>query len=229
MEKTEVLAIIIARGGSKSIPRKNLIKVKGKPLIAWPITLAKSVSDITRVVVSTDDAEIMTVAKKYGAEIPFVRPKELSDDETTTLPVLRHCLKYLFESEGYKPDIVVLLYPTSPFLKKQRVAEALALFSKHNCNSVVSVVRDWGRFWIENPKTKKHRVLYPLKRVNRQYYKPLLKENGAIYFSKYDVLVKNNKLVDEKSVEFVVMDEDENIDIDLISDLKKAQAKTLKK
>lgn len=225
MTKDDVVAIVIARGGSKSIPRKNLLKIRGKPLIAWPILLAKSIKKMGRVIVSTDDLEIMEVARKFGAETPFLRPKALAGDETPTLPVLQHCLEYLKKKDNYKPKIVVLLYPTSPFLSKKRVEEALDLFEKYNCNSVISVVRDWGRFWKQSSGGKTYKSFYPLKRVNRQYYQPLLRENGAIYFSKFDVLMKMNKLVDEKKVRFVIMEDDENIDIDFESDLKKARAK----
>lgn len=221
----KVVAIIIARGGSKSIPRKNVLLFKGKPLVAWPIDLAKSISRIDRVIVSTEDEEIMEVAKKYGAEIPFKRPLELAQDETPTLPVLQHCVKYLEEKEEYRADIVVLFYPTSPLLKKERVEEALDLFEKTDCNSVVSATRDWGRYWRLDEESGKYLTFYPLERVNRQYYKPLLKENGAIYFSNYAVLMEMDKMVDEKNTEFVIMAEDENVDIDNPSDLKQAESK----
>lgn len=225
MKKNKVAAIIIARGGSKSIPRKNVLFFKGKPLVAWPIDLAKSVSRIDRVVVSTEDEEIMEVAKKYGAEVLFKRPAELARDETPTLPVLQHCVKYLEEKENYKADIILLLYPTSPLLRKERIEEALDLFEKIKCNTVIGVIKDWGRFWKLDEKDNRYEVLYPLNRVNRQYYKPLYRENGAIYFNRYDVLMKMNKIVDEQNTEFVVMDEDENVDIDNPSDLAKAQKK----
>jgi CMP-N,N'-diacetyllegionaminic acid synthase len=219
----KVVAIIIARGGSKSIPRKNVLLFKGKPLIAWPIDLAKSVAAIDRVVVSTDDEEIMAIAKQYGAEAPFKRPAELADDQTPTLPVLQHCVKYLEEKENYRADIIALFYPTSPLLKKNRVEEALELFNNPNCQSALSVIKDWGRFWKLNEESGQYEILYPLNRVNRQYYKPLYRENGAIYFSRYEVLMEKKLLVDKKDVGFVIMDEDENVDIDNPSDLKAAE------
>ncbi|OGD88341.1 hypothetical protein A3D81_01140 [Candidatus Curtissbacteria bacterium RIFCSPHIGHO2_02_FULL_40_17] len=219
----KIVAIIIARGGSKSIPRKNVLPLGGKPLIAWPIGLALSVPRIDRVIVSTDDSEIKAIANKYGAETPFDRPKELADDQTPTLPVLQHAIKYLEDEEGYRCDIVLLLYPTAPFLRKERVEEALDLFQKKKCNSVVSVVRDWGRLWRFDEGKNKYVPFYPKERVNRQYYKPLYREDGAIYFSKYEVLMKMNKLVDDNSIEFVIMDENENVDIDNPSDLLAAQ------
>ena len=221
--KKKIIAIIIARGGSKSIPRKNALPLRGKPLVAWPIDLAKSIYRIDRVIVSTDDEEIAAIAKKHGAEIPFKRPAELSDDETPTLPVLRHCVKYLEEQENYRPDIILLLYPTAPFLKKERVEEALNLFEKTKCNSVVSVTKDKGRFWKLDKNESKYKFFYPKKRVNRQYYKPLYKEDGAIYFSRYDALMKMNKIIDEDNTEFIIMEDNENIDIDNPNDFKKAE------
>lgn len=219
--KEKIVAVIIARGGSKSIPRKNVLPLRGLPLIAWPIKLAKSVKRINRVIVSTDDDEIMALAKKYGAEVLFKRPAELAEDDTPTLPVLRHCVRYLEEKENYRPDIVLLFYPTSPFLKQERVEEALNLFKENGCQSVISAVEDYGRFWKE--EQGRYRPFYPLDRVNRQYFKPLYRENGAIYFSRYGVLMEMNKIVDEKNVKFIIMRPDENIDIDNFDDLNKAK------
>ncbi|MEK7462344.1 MAG: acylneuraminate cytidylyltransferase family protein [Patescibacteria group bacterium] len=218
----KIVAIIIARGGSKSIPRKNVLPLHGKPLIAWPIDLAKSVVAIDRVIVSTDDDEITEIAKRYGAEVPFKRPAELADDVTPTLPVIRHCVEYLEKEEGYRPDIVLVFFPTAPFLKKERVEQALEKFEMTDCNSVISVVEDWGRFWSLNEEKSKYTILHPKERVNRQYYKPLYKEDGAIYFSRRDVWMEQNKAVDDNNMEFVIHDEDENVDIDNPSDWAKA-------
>lgn len=220
--KEKILAIIIARGGSKSIPRKNVLPFRGKPLVAWPIELAKSVSRVDRVVVSTDDEEIAAIAKQYGAEVPFKRPPELARDETETLPVLQHCIKYLEEKEGYRPDIILLFYPTAPLLRKERVEEALDLFERTPCKSVLSVIEDKGRFWRVEADGS-YKMFYPRDRVNRQYFQPLYRENGAIYFSRYDVLMHMNKLVDETNTSFVVVDEGENVDIDTPHDFKKAE------
>ncbi len=223
--KEKVLAIIIARGGSKSIPRKNVLPLHGKPLIAWPIDLAHSVSRIDRVVVSTDDDEIMNIAKEHGAEVPFKRPAELATDEVPTLPVIQHALAYLARTEDYKPDIVLLLYPTAPFLRKERIDEALDLFENTDCNSVISVVKDWGQFWKKEHDT--YTVLHPKERVNRQQFDPLYKEDGAIYFNRYEVLMDSNTIVDDNNVAFIVMEEDENIDIDEPLDFKKAEEKNI--
>lgn len=114
VEKCEVLAIIPARGGSKGIPRKNILDFAGYPLIAYSIIAGLQSNLVTRTVVSTDDEEIALVAKSWGAEVPFLRPSELAEDNTLDYPVIRHCLDWLQEHEGYQPAVVVQLRPTSP-------------------------------------------------------------------------------------------------------------------
>jgi len=110
-----ILALIPARGGSKSIPRKNLKLLAGHPLIAYSIAAGFQAACKPRVVVSTDDAEIAAAARVYGAEVPFLRPAELAQDETLDLPVFEHALAWFAEQEGWRPEIVIQLRPTSPF------------------------------------------------------------------------------------------------------------------
>ena len=110
----EILAIIPARGGSKGIPSKNIVHLGGKPIIAYSIDAAKKSKFISRIVVSTDSDVISKIAKKFGAETPFIRPKKLSSDTTSTNDVIKHTLDYFKKNESYVPDIVVLLQPTSP-------------------------------------------------------------------------------------------------------------------
>ena len=228
MINKNIITIIPARGGSKSIPKKNIKELGGKPLIAYPIKYAKSINIINKVVVSTDSEEIANIAKKYGAEIPFMRPVELAEDETPTLPVLQHCIDFLEKNENYKPDFIILLCSTSPFLKKERVIEAINLLNEKECNSVISGQRDDGRFWCYDKLKKRYIPFYPEKRVNRQYYKPLFKEDAAIYFSKYDVIMKENKLVDEEHVKFVFMNPGEIVDIDNLNDWENAEERIKK-
>jgi len=111
----EVLAIIQARGGSKSIPRKNIRLLGGYPLISYSIAAAKQAKSVKRILVSTDDEEISIIAKKFGAEVPFLRPGELATDDSLDYPLFLHAIKWLKNNEGYSPDIVVQLRPTSPF------------------------------------------------------------------------------------------------------------------
>lgn len=135
----EILGIIPARGGSKSIPRKNIKLFAGKPLIAWAIETLKQCGSVSRVIVSTDDKEIAEVAKKYGAGVPFMRPTEFAQDSTPTLPVLQHTLQWLKENEGYWPDFVVLLEPTSPSKRPFHVREAVKMLIESGADSTISV------------------------------------------------------------------------------------------
>jgi CMP-N-acetylneuraminic acid synthetase len=127
----EVLAIIPARGGSKGIPRKNIRLFAGYPLIAWSIAAARQARLVTRTIVSTDDAEIAAVAREYGAEVPFLRPSELAQDQTPDWPVFEHALRWLDEHEGYRPQIVVQLRPTSPIRPPWCVDEAVRILLDH--------------------------------------------------------------------------------------------------
>ncbi len=127
----DVLAIIPARGGSKSIPRKNIKEFANHPLIAYSISAGLTAESITRVIVSTDDEEIADISLKYGAEIPFLRPAELAQDNTPDLPVFHHALEWLEINEHYSPDIIVQLRPTSPLRRTQHIDSAVSKLVKH--------------------------------------------------------------------------------------------------
>ncbi|MBN1668057.1 MAG: acylneuraminate cytidylyltransferase family protein [Anaerolineales bacterium] len=123
--ETQVLALIPARGGSKSIPRKNILPFAGHPLIAYSIAAGLAAETVSRVVVSTDDEEIAAVARQYGAETPFIRPPEYAQDQTPDWPVFQHALHWFSETEDYRPDIVVHLRPTSPFRRVRHIDQAV--------------------------------------------------------------------------------------------------------
>lgn len=125
----EVLALVPARGGSKSIPRKNLRFVHGKPLISWSIGHGLAARLITRVVVTTDDAEIADVARSHGAEVPFLRPPEISGDSAVDFEFHLHALEWLRDHEGYVPDMVVQLRPTHPLRRPETLDRAIEAFA----------------------------------------------------------------------------------------------------
>lgn len=140
-ERTEVLAIIPARGNSKSIPRKNIREFAGHPLIAFSIAAARQSQLVTRVIVSTDDPEIAEISKKYGAEVPFLRPADIAEDTTLDLPVFEHALRWLERNENYSPEVVIQLRPTSPIRPKRMVDEAVSLLLEHpEADSVRGIV-----------------------------------------------------------------------------------------
>jgi CMP-N,N'-diacetyllegionaminic acid synthase len=136
-----VLAVIPARGGSKGIARKNLIELGGHPLLAWTIRAAQAAKSLDRVVVSTDDPEIAETALRYGAEVPFQRPAGLALDCTPDLPVFVHALEWFDRNEGYRPELIVHLRPTTPFRKPEDIDRAVGLLrERDDADSVRSVV-----------------------------------------------------------------------------------------
>lgn len=134
-----IIAVIPARGGSKGIPRKNLVQLGGKSLLEYAIETAKSAPSVNRVLVSTDDLEISNFAKKLCAEVPFFRPPDLASDTAPMVGVLQHTLSWL-QSEGEYVEALILLQPTSPFRTSCHIEEALHLFRIYEASSVVSVV-----------------------------------------------------------------------------------------
>lgn len=137
----QILALIPARGGSKSIPRKNIRPLSGYPLIAYSIAAALQSKHVSRTIVSTDDEEIARIAQHYGAEAPFLRPGEYALDNTTDYPVFTHALSWLQENEGYQPDIVIQLRPTSPIRPPDCVDQAVQILLDHpEADSVRGVV-----------------------------------------------------------------------------------------
>ena len=125
MSDPNILAIIPARGGSKSIPNKNLVELANRPLIAHSIITAIETPLISKVLVSTDSEHIKTISIEYGAEVPFTRPIELAQDETPDLPVFQHCLEWLDSNEAYKRDLIVHLRPTTPFRDVKIINECI--------------------------------------------------------------------------------------------------------
>ncbi|MBX4211221.1 MAG: acylneuraminate cytidylyltransferase family protein [Candidatus Yanofskybacteria bacterium] len=134
-----IVAVIPARGGSKTIPLKNLKVFAGKPLIAWSILAAKKSKHISRVIVSTDHPEIAKVAKKYGAEVPFLRPAQFAAHTAGIEPVLKHTYEWLLENENYKADALILLMPTTPTRQSFHIDDAVKIFKKTKADSVLGV------------------------------------------------------------------------------------------
>ncbi len=135
----KVLGVITARGGSKGIPGKNIKPLLGKPLIAYTIEAAKASGVVDRLILSTDDPAIAEVAKQHGCDVPFLRPADIADDKAAHLPVLQHAVKALKEKDGYEPDYVLLLQPTSPARQAFHIKEAVELIEKSGADSVLSV------------------------------------------------------------------------------------------
>lgn len=234
----KILGIIPARGGSKSIPRKNIKDLGGKPLIAWTIEAAKSSGVLDRLMLTTDDAEIAEVGRRWGAEVPFIRPKELAEDNTPTLPVLQHAVSRLKENENYAPDAVMLLQPTAPLRQPEHIKDAIELLEKSGADSVVSVVEIPGHFspyWAVVEDESGYAKLFigdPIrKRIARRqdFPKKTYAHNGAIYLFKTHLLfdLSEPSLYGEH-IRLYPMEEKHSVNIDSPEDWELAE-RTLEK
>ncbi|MBI4065735.1 acylneuraminate cytidylyltransferase family protein [Candidatus Kaiserbacteria bacterium] len=218
-KKPTICVIIPAKGRSTRIPGKNLKDLCGKPMLAYILETAKAIKSVDRVIVSTDSEEVQKVAKQYGAKAPFIRPKELTEDNIMTRDVLQHALGWLKEHEQYVPDYVLLLYATSPLLKKERIEEAINIATERDSDSVISGSLDKGYYWIEVEGGWER--LYPRKVANSQWLVPLFVENGAIYLTK-SKFIKKQYVADKADV--VIMSPDENVDVDYPEDFAKVES-----
>ena len=220
-----ILSIIPARGGSKGISQKNIYPLCGKPLIVYTIEAAKKSRLITRSVLTSDCEEIITICRQYGLEVPFVRPGELAQDDTPALAVVRHAVRYLKDNEGYVPDYIILLQPTSPLRTSKHIDDALEQIIQSDADSIVSVVKVPHKF---NPysvmemddENLKPFLPYDETRNLRQQKPVFYARNGAaIYAFTYECLIKKNSIYGDKILAFE-MGRDESIDIDDMFDMK---------
>ena len=226
MLKQEILALILARGGSKGIPRKNIKELSGKPLIAYTIEAARNSKYIDRIVVSTDDKEIANVAKKFGAEVPFMRPGELATDKASSNDAIFHALKWLKKYEKYKPDYFLNLQATSPLRNESDVDKAIEKFINNNADSLISVTKsDKTPHWMRT--INENGFLKPLVKTEKSYTRrqdlpDVFELNGAIYMMKTHEFMKN-KSFNNGSVLPYIMDNLSSIDIDNLLDWKFAE------
>ncbi len=224
---TEVLALIPARGGSKGIPRKNIRNFAGYPLIAWSIAAAKQSKSVTRIIVSTDDEEIAAVARQFGAEMPFLRPSEFAQDNTTDLPVFVHALKWLDEHEGYKPDVVVQLRPTSPIRPRGLADKAIEILLAHpdadSVRGVVSAGQNPHKMWrLPNGENAPMKNLLDVEGIDepynapRQILPPVYWQTGHIDAIRTATIL--NGSMSGKNIYPLVIDSRFTVDIDNLQD-----------
>ena len=211
----KVLAVIPARGGSKGLPGKNIKLLNKKPLIGWSIESAKQSKLIDKTIVSSDDNEIINIAKQFGAETPFVRPDNLASDTSTTKDVLIHALTHL-SSKGETYDYLVLLQPTTPFRKDGDINNMIKLAKESNADMVVSVKETASNpYYVlfeedENGCLQKSK---PSNYTRRQDCPTVYEYNGSVYVIKVSSLFENNSLSFNKTIKYQ-MDEFHSVDID---------------
>ncbi|MDB2153568.1 acylneuraminate cytidylyltransferase family protein [Clostridium butyricum] len=221
----KILAIIPARGGSKGIVGKNIKELNGKPLIAYTIEEAKKSEYINRIVVSTDNEGIANISKKYGAEVPFLRPLELAQDDTPTIECVIHMLNVLKENEDYIPDYVCLLQCTSPLRTFNDIDGTIEKLLSTGLDSAASVCEaEVNPYWtnIFNGERLEYFFKDGKEITRRQDLPNVYRLNGAVYVAKCDVL-KNEMTFETEYTTGYVMDKNSSIDIDDIIDFKFAE------
>lgn len=221
-QKPYVLGIVTARGGSKSIPRKNITLVGGKPLIAWTIETALRSSALSRVIVSTDDTEIAEVARQWGAKVPFLRPAELAQDDSPHIPVVVHAVEWLESHNKERFDYVLLLQPTSPLRFSEDIDNAVQLALKKNADSVVSVCQALSHPYLTKSITADGRledfIPKPDGYLRRQVLPKVYALNGAIYLVRRNVLLEREAFFTDRTYAYV-MPVNRSLEIDTPWDL----------
>jgi len=218
-----IVATICARGGSRGVPRKNIRPLGGRPLIVHTIESACKCPLINRIIVSTDDREIAEIARKAGAEVPFMRPKELAQDDTPKLPVIKHTIQFL-ELQGYRPDVVVDLDPTSPLRTEKDIEACIRMVTTGEADNVFSVTRASKSPYFNMVEISDGRVklVKPLDRPakRRQDTPEVYDMNASIYVWKRDALMNNDTLFLEKTRIYLMpkwaIDIDDEIDFEFV-------------
>lgn len=227
--KPKILAIIPARGGSKGVSRKNIRELAGKPLIAWTIEEAKKSKYIDQIILSSEDDEIIEVAKKYGCEVPFKRPKELAQDDTPGIDPVLHAIE---QCPGY--EYVVLLQPTSPLRTVADIDGCIEKLLSCNGDFCVSVTEpEKSPYWMYTIENDRITPLLAQDKLiaRRQELPKSYALNGAVYVAEINKLTIEKSFITEKTVAYI-MSQEKSFDIDTIIDFKICESlmgKTFKK
>lgn len=235
MKMRNIVGIIPARGGSVGVPLKNIKKLNGRPLIEYTIQAAISSESLDRIIVSTDHDEIASFSESCGAEVPFKRPVDISEDVETEI-VLKHAVKYLENEEDYDVDAIVLLQPTSPFRKATTIKKCVDLYKNMpDADSVVSInnVEGYRPEWMltidDNFKVKPYNTPFMhngkpvIKLAARQSFPELFRQNGSVWVTSRDLLMKDNLVIGPNAYA-VITEEIEAVDIDTLTDFMIAES-----
>lgn len=223
----KILAIIPARAGSKRLPGKNTKKMAGKPLIQWTMEAAKNCKLLAEVIVSTDDESIVELAKKTDVNVPFLRPLELAQDESTSIDVIKHAVEF-FKKHGRKFDYIMLLQPTSPLRTAWHIDEAINLLKDKNADAIISVCPTehpplWSNTLDEDGKMDLF-ISSDIKNTRSQDLPVYYRLNGAIYITKIERLLSENTMFIKDNIFAYKMTTKSSIDIDESIDFTLAEA-----
>ncbi len=219
--------IIPARGGSRAIPRKNLVTLGGKPLIAHTIVAAREADSLSDVIVSTEDEEIAAVAREWGAEAPFMRPECLAGDDVPTVEVLRHAVRWLAD-HGRSLPLTVLLQPTSPLRTAADIDATVRKLIETGADSAFTICEaDTPAEWLLRLSGDRARQLLDAQRQRfsspRQLLPPVYCQNGAVEVYRTDRLLAGEDMYGE-DMRVVIMAREDSIDVDDWLDLERAEA-----
>jgi CMP-N-acetylneuraminic acid synthetase len=219
---------IFARGGSKGLPGKNIRILAGKPLIAWSIEHALAVSRVDRVIVSTDSLEIAAVAKRYGADVPFLRPAELSKDDSPEWLAWRHALNYIRETEGQLPDAMISVPATAPLRSPMDIEKCLDKFDEGNSDIVITVTDAHRNPYFNMVKRKidgsVELVNSPQSKIERRQDTPLVYDMTTVcYVVRPEFVMTSNGIFDGR-VNAVHIPIERSIDIDTLLDFRIAES-----
>ena len=203
-----ILGLILARSGSKGIKQKNISKLCGKPLIAWTINSALKSKRLTDVILSTDSATIAKIGKKFGADVPFIRPLKFSKDKSPSIDAIEHAIKWL-RKKGKNYEFVVLLEPTSPLRDHNDIDLAINKVIKLKAQSLVSVSKAVAlhpAYLYKKTKTEKIKPFktYKKKYIRRQDIEPVYFMEGTIYISKVSTLLKKKTFCHKNTLMYEV-------------------------
>ena len=217
-----ILGLIPARGGSKGVPHKNSKELYGKPLLQYTIEAAKKATGIDRLVFSSEDEGLRSLAKSLGAEVPFERPADLAQDTSGSLEVIQHALHTLSQ-QGDHYDAVCLLQVTNPFRTTALIDEAIAIFKKNEMDALVSVLKvphDYNPHWVfeANDNGQLHIATGEKEIIKRRQELPdAFIRDGAIYITKTSVILNENSLFGE-SLGYIISDPERHVNIDTMDD-----------
>ncbi|MGB7208327.1 MAG: acylneuraminate cytidylyltransferase family protein [Pyrinomonadaceae bacterium] len=229
----KVLGIIPARGGSKGVPRKNIKILCGKPLLAYTIEHALNARRLTRTILSTEDTEIAEVGMSWGIDVPFLRPKELSEDVSPTLPVVQHALETL-ERKGERYDAVCILQPTNPLRRPDDIDNCIELLEKTEADSVISVLpvpSEYNPNWVYWKSEDGRLGLVtgenePITR--RQDLPPAFHREGSVYVTRTCVVRTQQSLYGESILGYEISPEFSS-NIDTLNDWQEVEARISRK
>jgi CMP-N,N'-diacetyllegionaminic acid synthase len=214
----EIIGLVTARGGSKRLPRKNVLPLAGKPMIAWTIEAARGSAALRRVIVSTEDEEIARVSREHGAEVPFLRPTELALDDSDHVAVVEHALDWLLEHEGVDPDYIMLLQPTSPLRTADDIDACISIARAADAPAVVSVSAMSPHAY----RLGDDGTLEPVRDVGDSR-RPLVALNGAVYLNRVASLRAERAFIPSGSRGYV-MPSERSLDVDTQWDFSLAEA-----